>query len=734
MVRQNGKRNRLSISRRRCLQTISVLGVGTVVGVSNTAASQGEEQIDQWANQNNLSDIAQWEFTPTPGYDEEDSLFAPPYPDTDTDTVYVGDLGGRMHALDIQTGEEKWRYAEPEHALWSTPTVYEETLYFGSGASDDEGRIYAINKNTGEEEWILDDFSGPIQDAIVAEDETVFFVATDLYAVDSETGDTKWTSSSAAESPGLEDGITESPVLRDGIIYINSGSVVAIETETGDVLWEIQTGNHHRPLVTEEGIYAGDRWFDRETGDEIWRYDQAPTDINITSQPVMSDDAIYIPNSRDDSTVHVIDANTGEELSVIDVSGNIRSMLAYDQTVYVGTANTDDGGGDGETGGVLYVIDAETRERIWAASRRNAELRLSPIAADGMVFTAATTGQLFAVEHGVHPFEDDGLVIFQPISEQTTSLLSVLAGAGGIGAAYLGYRRYRSDSQEASDSETQTYENDDEKTDIRSGDSSNSKLKITDYNTLTVGEPIKTISRLQLMHATVENHSCWVLTPADDTKETIDIEDVSEVISTLEPWDQMNSHPNLIEVYGVGYTPLPWAALEQAEYPTLVDRVDGFTTNELIELLQQICDALHHVQRYGTIYHNLTTESVFLAANDTIKLRGVLDQIGDADPWYAAPEEIDGESCEQSTVYRVGLITYELLTGTLPYPEYPNEDPEMVIKSSEIIPPSEQLDSIPAELESIIMKALSRSPDDRHETVLHLRDDLDSIRDSQFYL
>jgi Protein kinase domain. len=140
-----------------------------------------------------------------------------------------------------------------------------------------------------------------------------------------------------------------------------------------------------------------------------------------------------------------------------------------------------------------------------------------------------------------------------------------------------------------------------------------------------------------------------------------------------------------------------------------------------------VCEAVHHVHRYGTAYRNLTTESVLQTGEESIKLRGVLDQFDEPDPWYNAPEEFDGESTERSTVYRIGLIAYELFTGELPYPEYPNGNPEAAVQDAKLRSLDEQLSDHSADVAATLEKALAHSPEDRYETVLHMRDAFEQI-------
>ena len=113
-----------------------------------------------------------------------------------------------------------------------------------------------------------------------------------------------------------------------------------------------------------------------------------------------------------------------------------------------------------------------------------------------------------------------------------------------------------------------------------------------------------------------------------------------------------------------------------------------------------------------------------------MKLQGILDQVDDQDLWYLAPEEFENKVTEKSTVYRIGLIAYELLTGILPYQDYPTDTPKKVIGNFEPVPPSDHVKDIPDEIDRVLLRALSILPDERHETVLHLRDEFGTLQNS----
>jgi hypothetical protein len=325
--------------------------------------------------------------------------------------------------------------------------------------------------------------------------------------------------------------------------------------------------------------------------------------------------------------------------------------------------------------------------------------------------------------------EREGPAVFRRISTATNSPAAIgIAGAGGVGAAYLGYKTVLSGSEEDAQQNTDDIETTTSKVRQISSDEVTSETpQIQQFTDLNLSETIKHTPTYQINVATAFNKQYWVMTPPENDQNTIDISEFDTFIETAERWNGMDSHPYVTSVHGSGEEPLPWIACEPCDDPPLLDRIDDLSNTEQIEAVQQICDALHHVHRYGTTYENLTTKSILYTDNANVKLRGILDQFEELDSWYHAPEEFDGETTEQSTVYRIGLIAYELFTGTLPYKTYPDGVQRGATQTTKVILPSEHVDDISTELESVLMKALAQSPADRHETVLHLRDELSRV-------
>jgi hypothetical protein len=184
--------------------------------------------------------------------------------------------------------------------------------------------------------------------------------------------------------------------------------------------------------------------------------------------------------------------------------------------------------------------------------------------------------------------------------------------------------------------------------------------------------------------------SVWVVTPSTEGGQTLDVSQTENFLEEIETWAKMDDHPNHLQIYGHGTEPLPWLAVEPAEYPSMRDVADDLSENQKVEVLSQICEAVHHVHRYGIVYRNLSPEIVRIADESQVKLRGVLDYLGDGS---------DTEVTERDIVHRIGNIAKYLLA-------------------------SSESRGTPDKVWKVIDKSVTPNPNKRHDTVLHFRDEL----------
>ncbi len=188
------------------------------------------------------------------------------------------------------------------------------------------------------------------------------------------------------------------------------------------------------------------------------------------------------------------------------------------------------------------------------------------------------------------------------------------------------------------------------------------------------------------------------------------------------------SHPNIVPVFDAGEAEEgPFIVMEMIEGESLHDRPPA-DLEDIIEVSCQICDALDHAHSHKVIHRDLKPENVLITPEGTAKLmdfglaRPVSSRLTKEGTltgtvFYMAPEQALGKVLDgRVDLYALGVVLYELTTGRLPFEA---DDPLGVISqhiNAQAIPPSKVNASLPAQIESIILKLLAKEPDDRYRS------------------
>jgi serine/threonine protein kinase len=208
-------------------------------------------------------------------------------------------------------------------------------------------------------------------------------------------------------------------------------------------------------------------------------------------------------------------------------------------------------------------------------------------------------------------------------------------------------------------------------------------------------------------------------------------------------------HPNIVNVFQVGQSIYGhFFAMEYIDGQTLeaVIREKQQTPSPwAVSLLMIVGEAVHHAHGKGIIHRDLKPANIMIDRfrRPIVMDFGIAKFLGKASwltqegailgtPAYMAPEQA-GEDLNQvgpaSDVYSLGAILYALLTGKPPYEAATPLQTVLKVIDGPLPPPPRSLRAdVPAELDRICMKCLSKHPADRSPTVRALVDELRRFR------
>ncbi len=211
------------------------------------------------------------------------------------------------------------------------------------------------------------------------------------------------------------------------------------------------------------------------------------------------------------------------------------------------------------------------------------------------------------------------------------------------------------------------------------------------------------------------------------------------------------SHPNIPSVndYGSDKNGSVFIVMEYAEGETLKDlirREGKFSLERATKITNQIASALSSAHAQGVIHRNLNSENILLTRTpdviDFIKIldfgtvrmdeNGVIDdEVLTQKAEYLSPEQCSqsADANEQSDVYSLGIISYEMLAGEVPFIA---EKPTDVMMKHVQEPPTPILSfrpDLPVETEQIIQRALAKQPMQRYQSAIDFADALKRINE-----
>ncbi|WP_327094796.1 Stk1 family PASTA domain-containing Ser/Thr kinase [Nocardia vinacea] len=207
------------------------------------------------------------------------------------------------------------------------------------------------------------------------------------------------------------------------------------------------------------------------------------------------------------------------------------------------------------------------------------------------------------------------------------------------------------------------------------------------------------------------------------------------------------NHPAIVAVYDTGEAevdggPLPYIVMEYVDGDTLRDIVRGkgpIPPRRAMEVVADVCAALDFSHKAGIVHRDMKPANIMINRAGAVKVMdfGIARAIADSSnpmtqtaavigtAQYLSPEQARGETVDaRSDVYSVGCVLFEILTGEPPFTgdspiavayQHVREDPRL---------PSHVHNGVPRELDSVVLKAMSKNPANRYQSAAEMRADL----------
>jgi len=205
-------------------------------------------------------------------------------------------------------------------------------------------------------------------------------------------------------------------------------------------------------------------------------------------------------------------------------------------------------------------------------------------------------------------------------------------------------------------------------------------------------------------------------------------------------------HHNIVDIFSIGELDdgrnyFIMEHLDGLGLDEILDRVGRLTPGQVLPVFEQLCDALEAAHRKGFVHRDLKPANVIVLRRPPYPFIKILDfglaklrgsatemetKVGTVlgTPEYMAPEQCRGDQVDERTdVYALGVMLYELITGTKPF-FAPSPFKVLVLQQGEPPRPPSQILPVSPQLEQVILTALNKDAQRRCPSARVLLDQL----------
>lgn len=220
---------------------------------------------------------------------------------------------------------------------------------------------------------------------------------------------------------------------------------------------------------------------------------------------------------------------------------------------------------------------------------------------------------------------------------------------------------------------------------------------------------------------------------------------VKEVLAEAEMAKALNSH-NVASLYGAGEMDGQLCALMEYvqgnSIATMLERKEGFSIWDLQDIARQACQGLDHAHVHKAVHHSLEPAKIMVQWDGITRILGFgVSTTGDYAAQatgkppqilhYMSPEQLRGDPLDaRSNLFSIGAILYEMVTERKAFNGDEAEHVRQAIMEMMPVAPNQVNPRVHPGLSTVIMKALSKMPEERYQSGQELVNDLEKCKDS----